>query len=46
VGLVRRAPPRQVKKAAQVMTKLGLDQPDARKVVVIDASPKASASKV
>ena len=36
----------EITKAARVMKKLGLDQPDARKVVVIDASPKASASKV
>ncbi|WP_328530215.1 hypothetical protein OG984_03240 [Nocardioides sp. NBC_00368] len=36
----------EVSKAASVMRRLGLDQPDARKVVVIDASPKQSASKV
>lgn len=36
----------EITRVARVMTKLGLDQPGARKVVVIDASPKASASKV
>jgi len=36
----------EIAKVARVMTKLGLGQPGARTVVVIDASPKASASKV
>ena len=36
----------EMAKAARVMKKLGLDQPGARTVVVIDASPKTSASKV
>lgn len=36
----------EMAKVARVMKKLGLDQSGARRVVVIDASPKASASKV
>lgn len=36
----------ELTKAARVMKSLGLNQPGARKVVVIDASPKVSASKV
>jgi hypothetical protein len=35
----------EITKATRAMKDLGLDQPDARKVVVIDASPKSSASK-
>lgn len=33
-------------KTLRVMKKLGLDRPDSRKVLIIDASEKASASKV
>ena len=33
-------------KTTRVMKALGLDKADAKKVVVIDATPKASASKV
>lgn len=36
----------EVAKTTTLMKKLGLDQPNTRKVVLIDASPKASASKV
>lgn len=36
----------EMTKAVRVMKKLGLDHPGAKKVIVIDASPKMSASKV
>lgn len=36
----------EVSKATRAIKRLGLDRADPRKVVVIDASPKQSASKV